>query len=117
MLRQEDCPSSLALNCLNTNIENFQRSLVKSRPRVMQERWMVREESSRPGWAVQREPISKMKREKEREEEGEEEEEEEKEKEEEERNIKALVLCQNKDRAQCDCPRLERLRRRTMKAT
>lgn len=81
---------------------------------------MVREESSRPGWAMQREPISKRKGEKEgeeEEEEKEEEEEEEKEKEEEERNIKALVLCQNKARAQCDFPRLERLRRRTMKAT
>lgn len=76
---------------------------------------MVREESSRPGWAMQREPISKRKGEKEGEEE--EEEEEEKEKEEEERNIKALVLCQNKDRAQCDFPCLERLRRQTMKAT
>lgn len=30
---------------------------------------------------------------------------------------KTWVLCQNRARAQCDFPRLERLRRRTMKAT
>ncbi|KAM7334639.1 hypothetical protein ACRRTK_007959 [Alexandromys fortis] len=51
-------------------------------------------------------------KEKEEKEEEEAEEEEEKEKEEGERNIETLVLCQNRARAQCDFPRLERLGKR-----